>query len=63
MTLSTHLINTTPPSSQPTCPTDSTESGNNYASDGIQAIVVDDSDEGSSEGNMTDKDDNAKLDM
>jgi hypothetical protein len=58
-------VDTTPQSSQSTRPTDGTESGDNQpdqASDGIRAIVVDDSDdEGSDEREVTDEDDDAEL--
>jgi hypothetical protein len=60
-------VDTTPQLSQSTCPTNGTESGDDQpdqASDGVWAIVVDDSDdEGSDEGEVTDEDDNAELGM
>jgi hypothetical protein len=58
-------VDTMPQLSQLTRPTDSTESGDNQpdqASDGVWAIVVDDSDdEGSDEREVTDEDDDAEL--
>ena len=60
-------VDTMPQSSQLTRPTDSTESGDNQsdqASDSIQAIVVDDSDdEGSDEREVTDESNDAELSM
>ena len=62
MPQSTHLI---PPSSQLTCPTDSDASSDDPTSDGVQAIVVDDSDEKSDDGDgeVTEEDDDVKLGM
>ena len=67
--LSADLIDTTPPSSQLTCPADSSESGDDCTSDGVQAIAVDDSDkeggneEGSSDRGVTEEGDDAELGM
>jgi hypothetical protein len=57
--LSSPPSDTTPPLPLLTCPTNDTKSGNDEASDGVQAIVVDDS----NEGEATDKDDDAELGM
>jgi hypothetical protein len=59
MPLSSHPIDTMPPPTLSTCPTNDTESGNDEASDGVQAIVVNNS----NEEEATDKDDDAELGM
>jgi hypothetical protein len=54
----THLIHTTPLPSQSI---DSTEGDCDQSSDGTQAIVIDDSNERSNRGEVTDEDDDAEL--